>query len=43
MHTKFLSENLKRRDYIEDLDVDGRIILGWILRNLDMKLWTGCM
>jgi len=26
MRTKFLSENLKRTDYLEDLDVDGTII-----------------
>jgi hypothetical protein len=28
----FLSENLKGRDYSDDLDVDGRIILEWILK-----------
>jgi hypothetical protein len=27
MHTKFWSENLKRRDHPEELGVDGRIIL----------------
>jgi len=27
MHTKLWSENLKGRDYAEDLGVDGRIIL----------------
>jgi hypothetical protein len=26
----FLSENLKERGYLEDLDVDGRTILKWI-------------
>jgi hypothetical protein len=31
MHTKFWSENLKRRDHLKDLDVDGRIILEYIL------------
>jgi len=30
MHTKFWSEN-KGRDHSEDLDIDGRIILKWIL------------
>jgi len=32
MHTKFLSENLKGRDHSEDLGVDRRIILDWILQ-----------
>jgi len=41
MQTKFCSENLKGRDYSEDLD--GRIILEWILGNKDGKLWTGCI
>jgi hypothetical protein len=31
MHTKFWSENLKGRDHSEDLGVDERIILEWIL------------
>jgi hypothetical protein len=29
--TIFCSENLKRRNHSEDTDVDGRIILEWIL------------
>jgi len=32
MHTKFWSGNVKGRDHLEDLGVDGWIILGWILR-----------
>jgi len=31
MHIIFLSENLKGRDYLEDIGVDGKIILEWIL------------
>jgi hypothetical protein len=31
MRTKFLTENLKVRDHSEDLDIDGKIILQWIL------------
>jgi hypothetical protein len=32
MHTIFWLENLKERDYSEDLGVDERIILEWILK-----------
>jgi hypothetical protein len=31
MHIKYWSENLKGKDHVEGLDVDGRIILEWIL------------
>jgi hypothetical protein len=31
MHTNLLSENLTGRDHLEDLGVDGTIILEWIL------------
>jgi hypothetical protein len=30
MYTQFLSENLKGRDYWEDLGVGGKIMLEWI-------------
>jgi hypothetical protein len=30
-HTKFWSENLKRSDHMEELGIDGRIILEYIL------------
>jgi len=30
--TKFWSKNLNGRDYSEDLDVDMRIVLEWILK-----------
>jgi len=43
MHTKFWLENLKGRDHSEDLDVDGRVILQWILQKYGGKLWTGFM
>jgi len=33
LDTKFLLENLKERDHTEDLGVDGKIILEWILGN----------
>jgi len=31
MPTKFWSENVKGRDHLKDLGVDGRILLEWIL------------
>jgi hypothetical protein len=33
VYRKFWLENLKGRDYFEDLGVGGRIILEWILRS----------
>jgi hypothetical protein len=32
-HTKFLMTNLKARDNLEDLGIDGRVILNRSLRN----------
>ena len=29
------------KDHLGDPGVDGRIILGWIFRKLDMGVWTG--
>jgi hypothetical protein len=34
-------ENLKGRDHLENLGIDGKIILEWILNRWDGKLWTG--
>jgi len=39
MRAIFWLKNLKGRDHIEDLGIDGRIILEWDLG----KVWTGCM
>jgi hypothetical protein len=32
VHLKFELENLKGRDHLKDLGIDGRIILKWILK-----------
>jgi hypothetical protein len=43
MRAKFWPENLKGRDQSEDIGVDGRIILEWILGKYGEKVWTKCM
>jgi len=40
-HTKFWSANQKVRNYPEDLGLDRRIILEWVLEKYGGKLWTG--
>jgi hypothetical protein len=35
MHTEFYLEGMKGRDHSEDLGVDGRITLEWIIRRND--------
>jgi hypothetical protein len=41
MHTKFWLEDLKVRDDLGILCVDGRIMLRWISRMQNMMMWTG--
>jgi len=41
MQAIFWLENLKGRDQLEDLAIDGRIILEWILGKHSGKVWTG--
>jgi len=33
--------NLRERYHLEDPGVDGRIILSWIFRKWNVRLWTG--
>jgi hypothetical protein len=40
MFTKFWVENVKRKDDVEDIGVDGNIILEWILGKLGGRVWT---
>jgi hypothetical protein len=34
-------EKPEKRDSLENPGIDGRIILRWILRNWDVRVWTG--
>jgi hypothetical protein len=41
VHTKFWHETLKEIEQEEDLDVDGRVVLKWILKKQGRKVRTG--
>ena len=41
VYTGFWWGNLRDRDHLEDIGVDGRIILRWIFRKWDVGVWTG--
>jgi hypothetical protein len=43
MRTVFWFESLKGRDHLEDVGIDGRIILQRILGKQGGKLWIGCI
>jgi hypothetical protein len=43
MHAVFWLENLKGRAHLEDLDVDGEIILERNLGKYGGKVWSGCI
>jgi hypothetical protein len=40
MHTGFWWTDLKERNDLENLDLEGRIILKWILKNWDEETLT---
>jgi hypothetical protein len=43
IHTRFWLENCKGRNHLEDLDIDGKLLLELILEKWDGKVWTGCI
>jgi hypothetical protein len=41
MDTRIWSRNLKERDNFRNLDVDGRLIIKWILNKQLIRVWSG--
>jgi len=41
VHTVFRCGNLEERDYLDDLDKDGRIVLKLMFKKWDGGRWTG--
>ena len=39
MYTWFCGGNLRERDHLGDLGVDGRIILRWVFWKWDVEVW----
>jgi hypothetical protein len=39
IYTQFYSDDLKKKDYLVALDINGRIILKWVLKNHMIQLW----
>jgi hypothetical protein len=41
VHTGFWFGDLSKRDHLEDLAIEGRIIFKWIFNKWDGEVWTG--
>jgi hypothetical protein len=41
VYTRFLWENMREREHLENPGIDRRIILIWVFWNWDVWAWTG--